>query len=539
MMNKGFYPTPAKLIDRMVLKIVKLSDLNSILEPSAGKGDIIDRMIKVYGYQSCNFSMIEIDETLQATLRGKKYKVIDSDFLSYCGNDQFDLIIANPPFEDGDLHLLKAIDILYSGQIIFLLNAETIKNPYTNTRKLLVKKLKKLEARVEFISNAFLDAERKTKVEVALINIIIKRKVEDDIFKDCQDKIDESNPKLENKYEVSTKRLIPELVAEYNQVKNIGTTSIISYYANYKKIGKYIALNKNPDKYNEYSPDSDMTSILKEELNVFLVRLRADFWKRTLDIKEVKNRMTSDKIREFYWQIEEYSSMDFTENNIRQFVLNLIKDYHNILINAVLKIFKKFTVEHSYSNGLYDKNIHYFNGWKTNKAFKVGKRIIIPIYASYSDNPFKDFMGKLSLADDAERQLHDIDLVMNYFGGKADYLSLTDAIKYAFSSGQTNKICSEYFTVDCYKKGTIHLTFNSEDILRRFNVVACKGMNWLPHDYSTKHYNQCDKEEKEVIESFEGERFYAENLNKPLFAPYNSLQLGYDNPKEKIKREKL
>ena len=39
----------------------------------------------------------------------------------------------NPPFSEGDKHLLKAINIMKNGgQIVCILNAETIKNPYSN-----------------------------------------------------------------------------------------------------------------------------------------------------------------------------------------------------------------------------------------------------------------------------------------------------------------------------------------------------------------------------------------------------------------------
>ena len=91
-------------------------------------------------YRNANISAIEINKDLFAALRGKNIKVIDYDFLLFSGPDKFDLIIANPPFNEGDKHLLKAIDIMYRGEIVFLLNAETLKNPYSNSRKSLVKK---------------------------------------------------------------------------------------------------------------------------------------------------------------------------------------------------------------------------------------------------------------------------------------------------------------------------------------------------------------------------------------------------------------
>ena len=518
-MIKNFYPTPPKLISKMIAKIKGRP--SKILEPSAGKGDILDALCHKYDsrwnnreYNLSAFSAIEIDETLQATLRGKGIKVLDTDFLEYSGPDKFDLIIGNPPFDDGDKHLLKAIDILYAGQIIFLLNAETLKNPYSNTRKMLSKKLEELSAEIEFIQGAFKSAERPTGVEVALINIVVERHVEDDLFKDADDKAESVKVSVERDWEVSTGKTIEELVAEYNEIIRIGQETTLAYYKNYPKIGKYLALNEK----STSSVVKDLTAVVQEQVNSMIVAVRVDFWRRTLDLKEVRSRLTEKKQKEFEYQLTAHCNMDFTESNIRQFVLNLMGGFEKTLTEAVVDIFDMFTVRHSFSNGLYDENIHYFNGWKTNSAFKVGRRVIIPIYAGYEYGPFMDIMGKKwDLRYDAEPKLRDIDIVMNYFDGLGSYTSMTDAIKNAFAHGQSSKIVSEYFTITCYKKGTIHLTFNSEDILRRFNVVACLGKGWLPHEYGNKPYEKMSEEEKAVVESFEGAFSYSTNLNKALF----------------------
>lgn len=527
MINKDFYPTPKHLAEKMLSKIKGHPE--KILEPSAGKGDLIDAMMESYNYSgsyyryhSSKISAIEIDPELQATLRGKDIKLIDSDFLTYSGPDKFDLIIANPPFSEGDRHLLKAINIMYRGEIVFLLNAETIKNQCTLTRQQLAKKLTDLNADIEYIQGAFFTAERPTGVEVALIYINIELNVEDDLFADCSDKVHSAQPRIETNYEVSTKKTIEELVAEYNQIIRIGTETIIGYYRNYRKVGQYIGLNDKNDK-NRYEPDSDLTGKMQKAQNDLLVSVRTDYWRKTLDLKEVRSRLTSKKQSEFETQLQKQCFMDFTEHNIRQFVLNFIGGYEKTLTEAVLEIFDKFTIAHCWSNGLYDDNIHYFNGWKTNKAFKVNKKVIIPIYAGgYGSGPFTGWNNKWELHYGAVEQLRDIDTVMNYFDGMCGYLSMSQALQSAFSKGQSNKIHSTYFTMTVYKKGTIHLTFNSEDILRRFNVAACRGKEFLPHDYGHRPYQECDDQEKSVIDSFEGAQEYTKNLGQPLFTYQNN-----------------
>lgn len=76
----------------------------------------------------------------------------------------------NPPFDNGDYHLLKAWNIAKNTTIICLLNAKTIKNPYSSKRKALNAIIEQFGT-VELIQNAFLHAERRTSVEVALIRL--------------------------------------------------------------------------------------------------------------------------------------------------------------------------------------------------------------------------------------------------------------------------------------------------------------------------------------------------------------------------------
>lgn len=516
--NDSFFPTPQRLITKMVSKIQH--DPSKILEPSAGMGHIVEYLTDDYRHKNNDISAIESDDNLRATLRGKSIKVIDSDFLTFSGPDKFDLIIANPPFSEGDKHLLKAIDIMYRGEIIFLLNAETLKNPHTNTRKALVTKLDDLNADIEYIQDGFRDAERQTNVEVALIYINIERTVEDDLFEGANDKTETVNERVRQKGEISTGKTVFELVADYNNTVKLCTDTIINYYRNYKKVGEFVALNHKPDKYHHN--DEDLTGIMQTQLNNMLTSVRVKFWRETLNIDAVEKRMTQKRMDEFETALTANCNMDFTEHNIRTFIINLIGGYEKTLTDAVLEIFDMFTVKHAWSGGVHEKNIHYFNGWKTNKSFKVGNKVIIPIYGGYSDGPFVGYSGEWKLDYSAARVLNDIDIVMNYFDGMNSYLSISEALEQAYKQGESRSIDSQYFTITTYKKGTIHLTFKDDDILRRFNVAACRGKQWLPEDYGAKKYDVLLVEDKHVVDAFEGETSYAKNHKKPIFSINNS-----------------
>lgn len=112
--EKDFYPTPKELAEVM-LENVDWDYVETVLEPSAGKGDLVD-VINEESVKGCykgtyyprkekDIDCVEIDENLQHILRGKGYKVVHDDFLTFNTFKHYDLIIMNPPFSDADKHL--------------------------------------------------------------------------------------------------------------------------------------------------------------------------------------------------------------------------------------------------------------------------------------------------------------------------------------------------------------------------------------------------------------------------------------------------
>lgn len=518
--NADLYPTPDHLIRKMVSK-VKWNSVKNILEPSAGLGHIVEYINQNENrYSKYNISTIELDNKCRNVLLQKNINVIDSDFLLYNGLEQFDLIIANFPFSDGDKHLHKALDVLFSGQIVCILNAETIKNPYSNSRKDLVSKLNKLNASIEYIENAFLDADRKTGVEVALIYIEKIRDVETEIFNDMSQSEDNFEDIKEN-YEVATKDNINNLVMKYNQEKEFVTNQIMDFYKNYKKVSKYLTLAIVGEDVPRYStgvkPDTtELTELMKSKLNYFSTNLKRSYWLEAMNLQEVKSKLTSQKRKELAVELNKYCNMDFTINNVKIFINNLVAKYPLMIDEAIEYIFDKMTFyafrDGRNINNEYSKNIHLFNGWKTNDAYKVNKKVILPFsVGSY-------------LTSDKEEFFDDIDMVFSYFDnnnlknesylipdkytpyGSQDKETTSSALilKYQIAQGITKDIKTRFFNVTFYKKGTVHLTFNDLDILRRFNIFIAKKRNWLPSDYgytekrNTKFNFESDKEYSQI-----------------------------------------
>ena len=66
--SSEFYPTPASLVEKMISGI-HWESVKTILEPSAGKGDILREVAKNEEYKQFDVDCIEIDSNLRQILK--------------------------------------------------------------------------------------------------------------------------------------------------------------------------------------------------------------------------------------------------------------------------------------------------------------------------------------------------------------------------------------------------------------------------------------------------------------------------------------
>ena len=149
-------------------------------------------------------------------------------------------------------------------------------------------------------------------------------------------------------------------------------------------------------------------------------------------------------------------------------------------------------------------NTEYTEGWKTNNRFKVNKKIILPCFvdsswsATYKAdwnyyNEYRDidkvmcFISGIpyeSLNSLSEKGKAKIKEIGSYqFGYKAtaedyDHMNLEKAISFVHV-GDNSLHESEFFQFRCYKKGTLHIIFKSEDLWARFNLAVNEGKKEL------------------------------------------------------------
>lgn len=322
---KNFYSTPQSLIKKMTDKIVKVNEVK-ILEPSAGRGDIVDYIEKnqkeIFGYHKwdgrLDIDCIEIDDNLQKILTGKGLRVVYNNFLDFSTYKIYDLIIMNPPFDCEDKHLLKAISLMEKtgGQIICLLNAETLKNPYSVYRQDLINKMEVLKAEVEFLEDEFKNVDRKTSVEVALININIpKQQLKGEILTKMVKDSDNYENNIEFKSPIKYE-YIENLISSYNFEMEIG----IKLIREYRTIKEF---TKSDDGYTKISLGLD--GIHNDELteNTYIKIVRRKYWKRLYYKEELLKLFTNSIRQKFFDNIEKMADYDFNEFNISQMLKNL------------------------------------------------------------------------------------------------------------------------------------------------------------------------------------------------------------------------
>lgn len=550
-----FYPTP-KMLARKMINGIEWSRIQTVLEPSAGKGDILKILAEEVGDKfKLDIDCIEIDRNLRQILKyvfseeakeeiiQKKYcitqkygrslpgeeqirieqldtelmgffengiHVVHDDFLTYQAYKEYDIILMNPPFSNGDRHLLKALEIQRNGgSIVCLLNADTLRHPYTESRKQLVKLLNEYQADIEYIEDAFLNAERKAKVDIALIKVRVPDHCgQESIFERLAKAQEYSEPSPGEALELEVSDYIQAAVNRYK----VEIQSGIELIKTYKRMLPYLSSSfDKKDRYGYEKPiialtDGESGSHHEMTVNKYVKAVRLKYWRALLSNDRFIGRLTSKLQQEYRERVCRFANYEFSEFNIRVLVVEMNSQIRSGIEDEIFKMYDKLTEEHTYYPECV-KNRYLYDGWKTNKAWKIGKKSILPCYGV-----FNSWNGKPSTYN-AYWFLADIERILNFFDGNmcAD-MDLNRQLDLSFQRGLTKNIQCKFFNVTFYKKGTVHITFTCPELIDRFNIYVGKGKNWLPPSYGKKQYKDMTNEEKSVIDSFQGKEGYTRVL---------------------------
>lgn len=499
-MDNQFYPTPVSLSIKAFNKF-KNRNITRLLEPSAGRGDLVDVVHELASgrYSKVDVDCVEVDFNNQAILREKKYRIVGHDFLSYRGACLYSHIMMNPPFASGVQHVLHAWNILFHGELVAILNAESLRNPYTKERRFLLDIIEQ-HGSIEFVSEAFLspDTMRKTPVEVAIVHLEkesnFKAEFIDSLKKEKVDtgcRVDEIEvPKDLVVPKTKIQNLVIAFECAVEAAKSAAQANArANYYAN--MLGRSIM----DETTNCHDSESCVKSVTGE-LNDAYLKLKERAWSSVLRSTEVLDRLSSQAQKRLESEFASICDLEFTVENIYGFLQGLVEQQGTIQIEMICDVFDMISKYHP-------ENRAYYQGWKSNQKHRVNAyrvlmtRFIIPAnrrdnYSSWSKDlewhdrqMFTDF-DKVFAMLDGQHHKTPFDVV-NLFGDKFKELS----------NGE--RCSSDYFDIRFYPKaGTFHIFPRRKDLIDKLNRVVGKHRAWLPEseqEVSSGFWDQYDKAE--------------------------------------------
>ena len=514
--DPDFYPTPPEVIKKMIAPYADRLGTATILEPSAGNGAILEYITKTgteYEYTARNGTVhrltatadprrvyaVEHNPELQMIIQQKGYRLAGENFLAYRPDIRFNLILMNPPFSHGADHLLHAWDILDGGDIACLLNAETVRNPCTETRKLLARIIG-ANGTVEELSRCFRSSDHPTDVEVVLVRLHKEPKANP--FTIDLSGTDEAAPDFGgmaasgNALEQSSR--LDAYIRSWDKAKE----AAVAYIRARETLRFYLGAFVSMDKPGTLS-GADIVKVIDDTLvagtlstasmetayNEFVAAAKTRAWDtifRQIGIEKYMTTGLNDELDRFR---QNQSSMEINRENIMRLLNYILSNVSEIMDNAVVEVYDMFT-------RYFDGNTSCTEGWKTNKRFSCNRKVILPDCICAGFMPQRYGYSKYYSVDYSHRsRLDDIDKAMCWLTGRR-FEELTGEMDIpgqgkAFSPADSTIAQviptiavgdqawheSAFFRIKAFKKGTIHLEFKDEALWTKFNLTVNKGKN--------------------------------------------------------------
>jgi hypothetical protein len=407
-----------------------------------------------------------------------------------------------------------------------------LRNFHTNTRKELVKKLKEYNAEVEFIENAFSNAERKTEVEIALVRVSISKEV---LVSDFFSQMEKSHkyedvelPSDPNDMLMNTDftSFIQSIVNQYRIEVDAGIKLIKEYEAMLPCILENIQTENNP--YPKPIIELKIESCRysgKSIINNFCEQVRLKYWKAIMNNPKFNAKLTENVRNDFHGKLNTLKEYEFSVFNVFELFVEMQKSISKGIEATILKLFDDMSAKHSYIAET-GNNVHYYNGWKTNKAHKINKKVILPFYGkSNYDTKYCgfDIYRVRSTVNDLVKTLDYLDNGVT----PNRYYSPSDETEMALKNGTSKNIPLKHIEVTFYKKGTMHIKFTNEKLLEKFNLFGGLNKNWLPPTYGRKHYNDMTGEEQAVVNEFSGNAANYEKIvsEQKYYLPIKTMRM--------------
>jgi hypothetical protein len=506
-MDVQFYPTPVEFAKHAWAKF-KNREFVRVLEPSAGEGHLAaarPHHSNTWSYERPTpVDCIEIDITRHARLREQGFDVIGVDFMAFNGAGAiYSHIIMNPPFAYGAQHVLKAWDLLYDGEIVAILNAETIRNPYSKEREMLVRLIAQ-HGEVEFHQGAFQDAERQTDVEVALVYLKKESSFGKDLVGDIMNGLQqEGHHGLDAGFEDLNEMVIPASFVENSVLAFEAAVKAMrqSVFAEARSAVYARRLGETMEQRNSGNHEKGEVNSLKWVRSTIQERYddyKNRAWTGILRSTDVLSKLSSAAQKRIESEFETIKKLEFSASNIYGFLGGIASKQGEIQLGMACDVFDLITRYHS-------DNTVYYMGWKSNDQHRTcGMRIkttrfVIPGHSTESYS--REFSWS------STQMLRDFDRVFAMLDGReSPEVGLVDVFRNHFEQlRHGERVSSSYFDVRYYpKRGTIHFFARDKKLIDRLNKLVGRHRKWLPpegdrvSDAFWLQYDQAEKLDKEI-----------------------------------------
>jgi len=262
-------------------------------------------------------------------------------------------------------------------------------------------------------------------------------------------------------------------------------------------INKFKAIAGSHNKENKLLNILISSNHMSENYNNVIGTLHSSCWYRAFnEMGRFKQLLTADELNKFTAEQSKHTSFVFSRTNVLDYMTALHARSGDIMKNCILAVFDRLTT-------YYKENQQAVEGWKTNDAFIIKRKVIIPYVVRYGEymnaHDIKQYGDKFSLNYEQRHKLNDIERVMMHLTQNKDpHYRVSDALERHFDNlGRVRTgdsfetlVDSTFFKLRFYKKGTLHLWFKDEKAWMEMNRIACIDKNWLKPGDKTDLFNQ-------------------------------------------------
>lgn len=174
--DNHFFETPKKLVKKLISEC-DIGDSDyvfenlKVLEPSAGRGAILDELVKYFKPE--NITAVELDKDNYLYLKNKfpDVNLIHGDFLESDLPNDYDYVFMNPPFNKNEYakHILKAKKLLNNtGELVAIAPTVFLLSPYDTYTSTLREEATYYNGCIDFYANAF----EGTDIDVCIFKIL-------------------------------------------------------------------------------------------------------------------------------------------------------------------------------------------------------------------------------------------------------------------------------------------------------------------------------------------------------------------------------